>query len=92
MTTVVALQSFDHYGHRRQGSQFEVSEGHAKRLVQAGLVAIKGTQSDPKRTAGEKSSALPAVQVSTQTTSKKSKRGGRKKKAAQSSSPTQPFV
>src|SRR5690606_36800146 len=92
MTTVVALRSFDHYGHRRQVSQFEVSEGHAKRMVQAGLVAKKGTQSDPKWTTDEKSSALPVVQVSTQKTSQKSKRRARKKKATQSSSPSQPLV
>src|SRR5699024_5481267 len=88
MATVIALQSFDHYGKCRRGETFPVSDHHAKALVRAGLVAIKGSEVDPAKGAGARSSASPVAPASPQTTSSKSKRGGKQKRAAASSSQT----
>lgn len=90
MPVVVALESFDHYGKRSRGDSFRVDERHAKKLVRAGLVAMKGSKEDPRMPSGEKLSASPAGQALPQTTAKKSKRGGRRKKVEASSSPTPP--
>lgn len=88
MPVVVALQSFQHGGHRRAGEEFSVSENHAKKLNRAGLVELKR---DPRKAVGENSSASPAAQVLMQTTANRSRRGGRRKKAEPSSSLTQAF-
>lgn len=84
---VEAIKCFDHAGLRVRNSQFSVSELTAKELVKARLVRIIDQR--PKVAAGKKSSALPVVQVSPQTTVKESGSGAtRRRKSAALSSQT----
>jgi hypothetical protein len=82
MVSVKALQSFNHDGPIDRGQEFEVSAEAAKALRRAKLVSIEGDGCvDPLPAAGTAllSSALPAAQVLTQTTSKRSRSGASKK-------------
>ena len=40
MPSVIAQQSFEHYGPRTRGQMFEVSAGHARQLLDRGLVRL----------------------------------------------------
>lgn len=45
MTSVIAQQSFEHNGPRARGQKFEVSHGHALRLIEKGLVCLHAPES-----------------------------------------------
>ena len=79
---VTAIKNFEHYGRRKRGDVFEVSDVIGKRLHARGLVSTEvDAPCFPLQAVGAKLSALPAVQVLPQTIVKKSKHG---KKPAQS--------
>lgn len=48
MTSVIAQQSFEHGGPRMRGQVFEVSSGHARQLLERGLVRLRETPSAPR--------------------------------------------
>jgi hypothetical protein len=77
MISVTALQSFDHYGRRRRGDMFEVSEHAAAQLRARGLVSYSAQEivTNPPPAAGAKRSASPAAPASPPTTAKKSGNG-----------------
>ena len=90
MPIVQALDSFDHNGRRHRGQRFPASAPEARKLRDAGLVAIVGEADKlhPTPAAGTPSSASRAAQASLQTTAKPSGDGEkprRRKKAAASS-------
>lgn len=87
MALVKAKTGFEHYGRRRRGDLFEVSDVQAKELAQKGLAELLDESPAPRVTAGgdPPSSASPAVQASPQTTAKQSGGGGRRPRAASSS-------
>ena len=91
METVIAISSFDHDAQKvRRGQALTVSPQMADELVRNGLVRRMRDPANPRRAAGTRSSASPAVQASPQTTAKQSGAGSRRKKAAASSSSTPP--
>jgi len=79
MASVTAVKNFDHDGAKRRGDYFEVSDHIAKKLKARGLVVLDSEAQPlrPYQTAGERLSALPAVQVLPQTIVKKSKNGNK---------------
>lgn len=87
---VIAINSFDHYGSRRRGDEFEVSDQVALQLLRAGLVrcegapteSLQGDASVPEQATGQKSSASPVVQVSQKQTAKPSAVGRRGRRVA----------
>jgi hypothetical protein len=87
---VIAISSFDHYGSRRRGDEFEVSEQVALQLVRAGLVRCEGAPTEsmqgndlvPKEATGQKSSASPVARVSQEQTAKPSGTGRRGRRNA----------
>jgi len=90
MPIVQALDSFDHNGSRKRGQRFQVSIPEARKLRDAGLVAIVGEADTlhPIPAAGIPLSASPAAPALPQTTAEPSGDGEkprRRKKAAASS-------
>lgn len=90
MPIVQALESFEHNGSRKRGQRFQVSAQVARKLRDAGLVAIAGEAGteNPKKAAGAPSSASPAARASREATSSESVPGAkprRRRKSAASS-------
>ena len=90
MPIVQALGNFEHNGSRKRGQRFPVSAQVARKLRDAGLVSIAGEAGteNPKKAAGDPSSALPAARASRRATSSKSELGAkpRRRRKAEASS------
>lgn len=90
MPIVKAIENFDHNGARKRGQRFQVSAPVARKLRDAGLVAIAGEAGteNPRKAAGAQSSASPAARASRKATSNESVPGAkprRRRKSAPSS-------
>lgn len=86
MPLVEALDSFDHYGPRKRGSQFSVSLPTALDLQGRGLVAIVGARhAHPTPAAGGTSSASPVARASRKQTATRSKPGAKRRPTGPSS-------
>lgn len=89
MAQVEALTGFEHYGTRKRGERFPVSDNMARKLRDAGLVSIvEGVGAHPEKAAGKSSSASPAARRSGKKTASESDAGEKprrkRKNAAQS--------
>lgn len=89
MALVEARTGFDHYGSRKRGERFSVSDQVARKLRDGGLVDIVEVDGPrPEKAAGSPSSALPAARRSARKTAIESDAGEkprRKRKSAEQS-------
>jgi hypothetical protein len=99
MTTVRAIESFEHNGQKYPGQRIQgLSPKHAEQLVKKGLAVYVGEEpqqevnSDPFEGAGVviPSSALPADQASQKTIAKPSVSGKKRGRKPKNSAPSSP--
>lgn len=74
MALVKAVTSFEHNGPHKSGDTFTVSDQHARKLRDAGLVDIVGEDgtAHPEKAAGKSSSVSPAARRSEKPTANES--------------------
>lgn len=86
MPVVQAITSFDHSGPRKRDERFHVSDQHARKLRDAGLVDIvgEGAKANPKKAAGNPSSASPAARLSRKKTASESAHGEKRRRKRKS--------